>query len=112
VEHAHRPEGDEQPTPTDIVRQQRTRIRGLVSLGQRIGYGLFAAALIGFIAGFTVGFSPWVVNLIIIAMVIGSIVLAPAIVFGHAATAADREDRDQGWGPGTGPMVRRPPEGD
>ena len=50
---------------TDPVLERRRRIAGLVQVGKRLGYGLFLAA----------------------------IVLAPAIVFGYAVKAAEREDR-------------------
>ena len=73
---------------------------------------LFLAAFGGFVIGFFVGFSTWIVNLIIGALVIGSLVLAPAIVFGYAVKAADRLDDERGWGPGTAETVRRPSDPD
>lgn len=79
----------------DPVLQRRRQIAGLVTLGQRIGYGAFGLAVIGFIIGLVVGFGtlgPIVIGLI----VAGSIVLAPAIVFGYAVRAAEREDRESG----------------
>jgi hypothetical protein len=36
------------------------------------------------------------VSLIVACLVVGSIVLAPAIVFAYAVKAADREDREAG----------------
>lgn len=82
---------------TDSVMAKRRRIAGWVTTGQRVGYGLFGLAMVAFIVGFAVGFEPWAVNLIVISLVIGSIVLAPAIVFGHAVHAADRADREDSW---------------
>jgi hypothetical protein len=46
----------------------------------------------GFVAGFTGG----VVTAILVALGIGSALLAPAIVIGYAVKAADREDRERG----------------
>lgn len=81
----------------DPVLEKRARIARLVSIGQRVGYGLFGLAIVVFLVGFFVGMEPWAVTLIVVSLVIGSIVLAPAIVFGYAVKAADRADRDDDW---------------
>ena len=80
----------------DPVRQRRAQIARLVSLGQRIGYSLFAVAVVAFGIGFAVGFTSTVVVIIEICLLIGSLLLAPAIVFGYAVKAADRDDREHG----------------
>lgn len=86
------------PDPgTDPVLVKRARIARWVDLGQKVGYGLFGLAVVAFLVGFTVGLEAWVITLIITSIVIGSTVLAPAIVFGHAVKAADRADRDDDW---------------
>jgi len=77
--------------------ERRRRIERWVSLGQGAGYGLFGVAVVAFVVGFAVGFAGWVVNLIVTSLVVGSIVLAPAIVFGYAVRAADRADREGSW---------------
>jgi hypothetical protein len=88
----------ERPDPTgDPILEKRARIARWVDLGQRVGYGLFALAVVAFLVGFVVGLEPWVVTLIVACIVVGSIVLAPAIVFGYAVRAADRADRDDDW---------------
>jgi hypothetical protein len=79
---------------TDPVLARRDRIRRLVSAGQRIGWSLFLVAVVAFVVGFIAGFEPWVVTVVVTALVAGSIVLAPAIVFGYGVRAADREDRE------------------
>ncbi len=80
----------------DPVLARRERIRRWVAMGQRGGYGLFAAAIAVFVLGFAAGFDGWVGPTIVACLVVGSIVLAPAIVFGYAVRAADREDRERG----------------
>jgi hypothetical protein len=80
----------------DPVRVRRARIAKLVELGQRVGYGLFGFAIALFFVGFAVGFSAAIVTSIIAALLVGSLVLAPAIVFGYAVKAAEREDRERG----------------
>jgi hypothetical protein len=82
---------------SDPVRERRARIAKLVEVGQRVGYGLFGVAIVGFVIGFAVGFSGAFVAVVVTSMVVGSLVLAPAIVFGYAVKAAERDDRERGF---------------
>lgn len=80
----------------DPVRERRARIAKLVEVGQRLGYGLFGVAVVGFVIGFATGFDdPWV-TVVVASLLVGSVILAPAIVFGYAVKAAEREDRELG----------------
>lgn len=45
---------------------------------------------------FAFGFNGVLVTLVTISLVVGSILLAPAIVLGYAVKAAEREDRERG----------------
>jgi hypothetical protein len=83
-------------TADDPVLERRARIARWVSIGQRVGYGLFLAAVVLFVVGFAAGFDGGVGPAIIACLVAGSLVLAPAIVFGYAVKAAEREDRERG----------------
>jgi hypothetical protein len=78
---------------TDPVLERRRRIARLVEVGKRVGYGLFALAVILFAVGLVAGFTGGLTAVIVAALLIGSVVLAPAIVFGYAVKAAEREDR-------------------
>ncbi|HEX4867908.1 MAG TPA: hypothetical protein VFV32_09805 [Acidimicrobiales bacterium] len=80
----------------DPVRQRRARIARLVAVGQRVGYALFGIAIVAFVVGFVSGFDGAVGTIVVASIVIGSIVLAPAIVFGYAVKAAERDDRERG----------------
>lgn len=80
----------------DPVLERRRRIARLVAVGQRVGYGLFGLAMALFGIGLFTGYGGVVGAGIVAAIVAGSIVLAPAIVFGYAVRAAEREDREQG----------------
>lgn len=82
--------------PVDPVLERRRRIARVVDTGQRVGYGLFGLATVGFVVGLVRGFGGAVTPFIVTAIVVGSIVLAPAIVFGYAVKAAEREDRAEG----------------
>jgi hypothetical protein len=83
------------PEP-DPVLARRARIARLCELGQRVGYALFGLAIVVFIVGFVVGYSDFLVTVIVVSLAVGSVVLAPAIVFGYAVKAAEREDRELG----------------
>lgn len=82
--------------PVDPVRAKRQRIARLADLGQRLGYGLLGLALVVFVVGLFVGLNGAVVAVAAVSLIVGSIVLAPAIVLGFAAKAAEREDREAG----------------
>jgi hypothetical protein len=49
-----------------------------------------------FVVGFVAGFTGAVVTATLVALGVGSALLAPAIVIGYAVKAADREDRERG----------------
>lgn len=81
---------------SDPVLDRRIRIAKLVKVGKRVGYSLFLVAMILFFVGVAASFSSVLTNIIVAAMVIGSIVLAPAIVMGYAVRSAHREDHEMG----------------
>ena len=83
-------------SPTDPVRARRQRISSLVLVANRIGYLLYALAIALFVMAFAFGFNGVLVTLVTISLVVGSILLAPAIVLGYAVKAAEREDRERG----------------
>jgi len=85
-----------QATPLDPVRARRARIARLSSTAQRIGYAMFAVAVVAFFIGFVTGFTDGVVTLIVAMLIAGSVLLAPAIVAGYAVKAAEREDAENG----------------
>ena len=80
----------------DPVLRRRARIARLTEIGQRVGYGLFGLAIVLFVVGFIGSYSDVLVTSIVVCLVLGSAVLAPAIVFGYAVKAAEREDRELG----------------
>ena len=63
---------------------------------RRLLFATVAALLISFVLGFAVGFDGFVGPTIVGCLIVGSLVLAPAIVFGYAVKAADRDDREHG----------------
>lgn len=81
-------------TTHDPVLARRERYRRWCSTGQRLGYGLFGLAIVLFIVAFLIDFPQWIASAIVAAMVVGSVVLAPSIVFSYAVKAADKADAE------------------
>jgi hypothetical protein len=87
---------DEGKSIEDPVLIQRAKLHNLAVLGKRIGYGLFLFAITLFLMGTTINLNSTMTNIIVVCLVVGSIVLAPAIVLGYGVGAAQREDRASG----------------
>ncbi|MEI8321942.1 MAG: hypothetical protein WCG49_02370 [Actinomycetes bacterium] len=81
---------------TDPVRVRRQQFAKYTLLANRVGYLLYAAAVTAFVLAFALKFTPTMVTIITVCLVIGSILLAPSIVLGHGIKAAEREDRENG----------------
>ena len=81
----------------DPVLARRARVSTIATIMQRTGYTLYAFATVVFFYGLFTDFSSRVATLIVIGLVAGSILLAPAIIVGYAVRAADRADRDDDW---------------
>lgn len=80
----------------DPVRAQRVRVARGVAVASRLGYGLFALAIVLFVVGFATTFSETLASATIAALVAGCVVLAPAIILGYAVRSAERHDREHG----------------
>ncbi len=80
----------------DPVLERRIRIAKLVKAGKRVGYSLFLLAMVLFFVGIIGNFNDTLTGLIVAAMIVGSLILAPAIVFGYAVRSAHREDHELG----------------
>jgi predicted permease len=80
----------------DPVRARRVWVARLASVGQRVGYGLMGLALVLFGVALATDLPNGLVAAVVASLVVGSAVLAPAIVLGFAARAAEREDREAG----------------
>lgn len=78
---------------SDPVLARRATIARAVSIGQRVGYGLFGLAMVLFFVGLVTDYTEGLTTAIVACLLVGSVVLAPAIVFGYAVKAAEREDR-------------------
>ena len=77
----------------DPVLDRRSAIARWVGLGKRVGYGLYLVAIVLFGVGFAGTYTSTITTVIVLSLVVGSIILAPAIVFGYGVKAAEREER-------------------
>lgn len=84
-------------TRPDPVRARRELVAKWTLLANRVGYLFYAVAIAVFIIGFAIGFTGALVAIVVTGLVIGSILLAPAIVLGYAVKAAERDDRQRGF---------------
>ena len=80
----------------DPVRARRERIAHLNLLANRIGYLFFALAISCFVMAYVIGFKGPLVTVVVVSIIIGSVLLAPSIVIGHAVKAAERDDLENG----------------
>jgi len=80
----------------DPVRARRRKIAKYTLLANRVGYLFYALAIATFVIGFAISFNGTVSAIVIGSLVVGSVLLAPAIVLGYAVKAAEREDRERG----------------
>jgi len=81
---------------TDPVRVRRRQVARWTQLANRLGYLFFGIAIVTFVIGFIVSFNSTVSTVVITSMILGSVLLAPAIVLGYAVKAAERDDRERG----------------
>lgn len=79
--------------------ERRRRYARWAELGQRTGYGLYGLALVLFAVAVATDLPKGIIDVIVVALVLGSVLLAPAIVVGYGVKAADREDRERGVKP-------------
>lgn len=80
----------------DPVREQRARIARWNGLASRVGYAAFGVSIVAVFFGAVTDFTPFVGRLATGGLIVGSILLAPAIVIGYAIKAAERHDRGLG----------------
>ena len=83
-------------TEPDPVLARRAVIARWCALGKRVGYLLYAIALVLFFVGLGAGYDGGVATAITACLVVGAVVLVPAIVFGYGVKAAEREDAESG----------------
>src|SRR3954454_12837380 len=81
---------------TDPIRARRAQVARWSLLANRVGYLFLALAVAVFVIGVALGFTPAVVTIVVVALVVASALLLPSIILGYAVKAAEREDRERG----------------
>jgi hypothetical protein len=76
----------------DPIRARRAQIGRLAELGRRIGYGFIALAVVAFVAAIALDVPRWLVIVVVLDLVVGSVLLVPAIILGYGVKKAERED--------------------
>lgn len=78
--------------PADPVAAKRDRIDRINKIASRIGYGLYAISTVSFFGGIWTSYTG-VFHLVSgVALVVGSVILAPSIVITYGIRAARRDD--------------------
>lgn len=90
------PADDAPPHPDDPVRRRRAQVARWNGLATRLGWSAFGVAIALFAVAAVTDAAASLVPWIIAALIVGSVVLAPAIVIGYAVKAAERDDRERG----------------
>lgn len=80
----------------DPVRSRRQIISRINNAANRLGYLLWAIAMVCFVTAFIVGFKGLLVNMVTGCIIAGSVLLAPSIIIGYAVKAAERDDLEHG----------------
>jgi membrane-bound ClpP family serine protease len=80
----------------DPVRARRQTISRINDAANRLGYLLWAIAMVCFVTAFVIGFKGILVNIVTACIIAGSILLAPSIIIGYAVKAAERDDLEHG----------------
>lgn len=87
---------DPPPASSDPVRARRGAIAKYTRIASRVGYLGFLLAMVMFFVALSTNFSQGKVTIITTSMIVGSLLLAPAIVVGYAVKAAERDDVARG----------------
>ena len=80
----------------DPIRRRRAQVARWTLLAKRVGYLFLGLAVALFFIALVVGFSGAMAAMVITALVIAFVLLAPSIVLGYAVKAAERDDRERG----------------
>lgn len=88
-------EHDTLTEPADPVLVRRAQLDRLSKRAKRLGYTLYAVAFVVFVFGFVTENTNVTVAVVVASLVIGSVLLAPAIVISYGVKAAVRQERQE-----------------
>ena len=81
---------------SDPVLVKRALISNWAKRASRLGYSLFGVSIIAVVWGLTIEFTPNASRVASAGLIVGSIVLAPAILVQYSVKAAVRDERERG----------------
>lgn len=84
-------------TTSDPILAKRAKISRLTSLSLRAGALLYLLATVLFVTALLTDFTEFLAASITVALLLGSAILAPAMVTHYAVKAANRADRENSW---------------
>ena len=83
-------------TASDPILVKRALISNWATRASRLGYSLFGVSIIAVVWGLTIEFTPNASRVASAGLIVGSIVLAPAILVQYSVKAAVRDERERG----------------
>ena len=81
---------------SDPILVKRALISNWAKRASRLGYSLFGVSIVAVIWGLTVDFTPGVSRIASAGLIVGCVVLAPAILVQYSVKAAVRDERERG----------------
>ena len=92
----HSPASSAGDAELDPVRVRRAAVARWNKRATQLGYLLYLVAVVMFFVALLTDFTSGKVTVITTSMIIGSVLLAPAIVIGYAVKAAEKDDVARG----------------
>jgi hypothetical protein len=83
--------------PVDPILVKRERVRFIVNTALRAGSACYGVTIVAFAVAVATDFSGPLTAIMTATLILGSVLLAPAMVFHYALKAADRADREGSW---------------
>jgi hypothetical protein len=94
--HPPQPADGTPPASHDPIRARRAMVAKWNNVATKVGYLLFLVAVVMFFVALATDFSSGKVTIITTSLIVGSVLLAPAIVVGYAVKAAEKDDVARG----------------
>jgi hypothetical protein len=81
---------------SDPILVKRALISNWAKRASRLGYSFFGVSVVAVVWGLTIEFTPNASRVASAGLIVGSIVLAPAILVQYSVKAAVRDERERG----------------
>tara|TARA_B110000438_G_C15294263_1_gene428246 strand:- start:179 stop:454 length:276 start_codon:yes stop_codon:yes gene_type:complete len=78
-----------------LLIQKRNRASQLSKVGRKIGYTLFFLSIVILAFGLAIDFNDRIATTLIVLLISGSVVLAPATLLHYAVRGAEREEKEK-----------------